>query len=67
MRTGASTSAAASCRGWASAFDESPFRQRFEAKGRFGDYQAAIPVYVIIASQSPALLGPPAHWTGDFS
>jgi glucokinase len=39
------------------AFVQSPFRSRFEAKGRFKDYLAAIPVYVIHAKQSPALLG----------
>lgn len=38
-------------------FERSPFRARFEAKGRFSDYLAAIPVYVIEAAQSPALLG----------
>ena len=40
------------------AFDRSPFRARFEAKGRFSTgYLAAIPVQVIVATQSPALLG----------
>jgi glucokinase len=39
------------------AFAQSPFRSRFEAKGRFQGYLAAIPVYVIHAKQSPALLG----------
>jgi glucokinase len=38
-------------------FDASPFRQRFEAKGRFRAYLAEIPVWVITAQQSPALLG----------
>jgi glucokinase len=38
-------------------FDRSPFRARFEAKGRFQGYLAAMPVYVIQARQSPALLG----------
>ncbi|MFM2118781.1 MAG: Glucokinase [Pseudomonadota bacterium] len=38
-------------------FAASPFRERFEAKGRFRAYLAAIPVFVIHASQSPALLG----------
>ncbi|MCW5654201.1 glucokinase [Hydrogenophaga sp.] len=37
--------------------DRSPFRSRFEAKGRFETYLASIPVWVITASQSPALLG----------
>ena len=38
-------------------FARSPFRQRFEAKGRFQPYLAEIPVWVINASQSPALAG----------
>jgi glucokinase len=38
-------------------FDRSPFRTRFESKGRFTAYLAAIPVFVIHATQSPALLG----------
>lgn len=38
-------------------FDRSPFRERFEAKGRFQPYLAGIPVWVITAQQSPALLG----------
>jgi glucokinase len=33
-----------------------PLRERFEAKGRFGDYLAAIPTWVITA-EAPALLG----------
>lgn len=38
-------------------FDGSPFRERFEAKGRFQAYLRAIPVWVITSPQSPALLG----------
>ena len=38
-------------------FARSPFRARFEAKGRFQPYLAEIPVWVIMASQSPALAG----------
>ena len=38
-------------------FDSSPFRERFEAKGRFKSYLANIPVWVITSAQSPALLG----------
>lgn len=38
-------------------FDSSPFRERFEAKGRFSQYLAGIPVWVITSAQSPALLG----------
>jgi glucokinase len=37
-------------------FDTSPFRQRFEAKGRFAAYLAAIPTYVIHA-RNPAFTG----------
>jgi glucokinase len=39
------------------AFAASPFRERFEAKGRFRSYLATIPVWVIHADVSPALLG----------
>ena len=39
------------------AFERSPFRTRFQSKGRFTDYLAAIPVFVIQAKQSPALRG----------
>lgn len=35
----------------------SGFRAAFEQKGRYRDYLAPIPVYVITAKQSPALLG----------
>ena len=38
-------------------FDGSPFRERFENKGRFTDLLAGIPVWVITSPQSPALLG----------
>ncbi len=38
------------------AFDRSVFRARFEAKGRYRDYMAAIPTYVITA-ENPALRG----------
>lgn len=37
-------------------FDASPFRQRFEQKGRFSVYLAAVPSYVI-RSKYPALIG----------
>jgi glucokinase len=37
-------------------FDHSPFRARFEAKGRFSSYLATIPTYVML-SPTPALLG----------
>jgi glucokinase len=33
-------------------FDRSPFRARFEDKGRFSDYTRAIPTYVITAEQA---------------
>lgn len=35
----------------------SSFRERFEGKGRFRDYLAAIPTYVIATAVSPALIG----------
>ncbi|WP_234267074.1 glucokinase [Hydrogenophaga sp. NFH-34] len=38
-------------------FDRSPFRARFERKGRYRAYLADIPVWVITSPQSPALLG----------
>ncbi len=38
-------------------FDSSPFRARFEAKGRFESFLAPIPCWVIDAPVSPALLG----------
>jgi glucokinase len=37
-------------------FKGSAFRQRFESKGRFREYLAAIPTYVIVA-RNPAFLG----------
>jgi glucokinase len=42
---------------WLGWFERSPFRARFEAKGRYGAYLRDIPVWVINASDSPALLG----------
>lgn len=33
-------------------FETSPFRRRFEEKGRFSDYLSAIPCYVILASDA---------------
>ena len=39
------------------AFDASPFRARFEAKGRFTSFMASVPVFVIEARRSPAFLG----------
>lgn len=39
-----------------SLFECSPFRQRFEAKGRFAPYLAEIPTFVILAA-SPAMTG----------
>ncbi|MBV8617706.1 MAG: glucokinase [Curvibacter sp.] len=38
-------------------FDQSPFRARFEAKGRFRAYLAEIPCWVIDARANPALQG----------
>jgi glucokinase len=37
-------------------FQRSPFRKRFESKGRFSRYLAAIPTYVV-THPNPALLG----------
>ena len=37
--------------------DTSLFRQRFEDKGRFRDYLAGIPILVVDARMSPALIG----------
>lgn len=34
-----------------------PFRQRFEGKGRFSNYLAQIPTFVIVGDVSPALTG----------
>ena len=36
-------------------FDESPFRQRFEDKGRFTDYMKGIPTFVITATDATLL------------
>lgn len=38
-------------------FDQSPFRERFEAKGRFQSYLSPIPCWVIDPSAAPALQG----------
>ena len=38
-------------------FDQSPFRARFESKGRFQSYLATIPCWVIDPSATPALFG----------
>lgn len=38
-------------------FIRSPFRARFESKGRFTAYLQAVPVFVIHTTPSPALLG----------
>ena len=38
-------------------FDQSSFRARFEAKGRFAAYLAPIPCWVIDPSATPALYG----------
>ncbi len=42
---------------WLGWFETSNFRARFEAKGRFKTYLQDIPVWVINAAESPALLG----------
>ena len=38
------------------AFDASPFRRRFETKGRFSTYLAEVPTYVI-THDTPAFIG----------
>lgn len=38
-------------------FDASPFRERFESKGRLSSYLGPIPVWVIQSRESPALRG----------
>jgi glucokinase len=38
-------------------FDASPFRERFEAKGRFKKYLQDVPTWVIHSPVSPALQG----------
>ncbi len=47
-------------------FAQSPFRARFDAKGRFAPYLETIPVFVICAALSPALLGAAAALDRDF-
>jgi glucokinase len=42
---------------WLGWFEQSSFRQRFEAKGRFQSYLQPIPVWVITTPVSPALSG----------
>jgi glucokinase len=44
-------------------FAQSPFRTRFEAKGRFSDYLAAIPTWVV-THPLPAFLGCAAVLSG---
>jgi glucokinase len=39
------------------AFDQTPFRQRFNSKGRFSAWLTEMPVFVIQAHHSPALMG----------
>lgn len=38
-------------------FAQSPFRDRFENKGRFRGYNATIPTYVVAPHDNPALIG----------
>ena len=47
--------------------ESSAFRERFEAKGRFKDYLARIPTYVISSDVSPAFLGASRALDDDFS
>ena len=45
--------------------EASPFRARFEAKGRFKEYLSAVPTIVIDAQTPPALLGALAALDAD--
>ncbi|KMN37723.1 glucokinase [Chromobacterium sp. LK1] len=47
-------------------FEQSPFRRRFEDKGRMSGYLAAIPVYLIVSSY-PALPGVAAHLAAELA
>ncbi len=38
-------------------FEASPFRSRFEAKGRFKDYVSGIPTYIMLSHSRNALIG----------
>lgn len=40
-----------------SLLESSPFRARFEGKGRFAEYNNAIPTYLVVPDENPALLG----------
>ena len=40
-----------------SLLESSPFRERFEYKGRFNGYNAAIPTFLMVPDENPALLG----------
>ena len=44
-------------------FDNSPFRQRFDAKGRYSGYLSAVPCYVIL-NEYPALIGVSSFFAG---
>lgn len=44
--------------------DRSAFRSRFEAKGRFSHWLGSMPVFVIVARESPALSGAARALTG---
>ena len=46
-------------------FIDSPFRERFEYKGRFSDYTAGISTHLVVAEQ-PGLLGAAAHQRAQY-
>ncbi len=46
-------------------FIASPFRERFEHKGRFSDYTAGISTHLVVAEQ-PGLLGAAAHQRAQY-
>ena len=63
---GGCTSAAGSSRGWAITLSSSPFRSRFEHKGRFSKYLPEVPAWVILA-ENPALHGLAAALNSSFT
>lgn len=45
-------------------FTKSPFRERFENKGRFRDYTTTIPTFLISPDENPALIGAASVFAG---
>jgi glucokinase len=48
-------------------FDSSPFRERFEAKGRFAKYVSNIPTYIMLSHSRNALIGAAAILNNNVS